>query len=63
MSSSRFQDVVDAVKSFDCLRKLKSSVIVDITARDPGPTAGAIQEVFGTAVHQVGADEVNHAFA
>jgi len=62
VSSSRFQDVADAVKTLDCLKRLRSSVIVDITARDPGETGKAIQEVFGTPVHQVSAEEVTEAF-
>ena len=62
VSSSRFQDVADAVKTLDCLKRLRSSVIVDITARDPGETGKAIQQVFGTPVHQVSAEEVTEAF-
>jgi len=63
VSSSRFEDVVEALKCFECMKKLRSSVILDVIERDPGEQAKAIQEVFGTKVRQTSAVEVNEAFA
>ena len=62
VSSSRFQDVVQAVRAFDCLKKLRSSTILDVLERDPGENAKAIPDVFGTTVRQVSAEEINDAY-
>jgi len=62
VASSRFEDVIAAVRSFEALRKLRSSVIVDICERPGRPEAKAIQEAFGTKVQTVGAKEINEAY-
>jgi hypothetical protein len=62
VSSSRFNDVVEAVRSFECLKKLRSSVILDVIERDLGEQARAIEEVFGTKVRQILGDELNCAY-
>ena len=62
VSSSRFEDVVDGVKCFECLKKMRTSVILDVIDRAPGDEARAIERVFGTKVRQTGAEEVNEAY-
>ncbi len=62
VSSSRFEDVVQAVKCFETMKRLRSSVILDVIERDPGENARAIQEVFGTTVRPISAAELNAAY-
>lgn len=62
VSSSRWEDVVQAVRAFETLKKLRASTILDVTDRTLGPTAQAITEVFGTPVEQVRSDEINAAY-
>lgn len=62
VSSSRWEDVVQAVRAFETLNKLRASTILDVTDRTLGPTAQAITEVFGTPVEQVRSDEINAAY-
>lgn len=62
VTSSRWDDVVQAVRAFETMAKLKASRILDVTDRTLGPTARAITEVFGTAVEQVRSDEINAAY-
>ncbi|MCX6625967.1 MAG: hypothetical protein NTY38_33870, partial [Acidobacteria bacterium] len=53
VSSTRFADVVQGVRAFEALAKLKQSVILDVRDRDPGAIAKAIEDVFGTKVRMV----------
>ena len=62
VSSSRFEDAVEAVKCFECLKKMRSSVILDVIDRQPGDQARAIEEVFGTQVRKTSAEEVSEAY-
>jgi hypothetical protein len=62
VSSTRFEDVAQAARSFAAIRKLRSSVILDVLDRDPGAEAKAIQEVFGTEVRKVSAEEINESY-
>jgi hypothetical protein len=62
VSSSRFEDVVQAVRCFECLKKMRSSVILDVIDRQPGDHAKAIEDVFGTKVRKTTAEEVNAAY-
>jgi len=62
VSSSRWEDVVEAVKAFETLKKLQASVILDVMDRRLGPDAAAIEEVFGTCVRLVTAQEINAAY-
>ncbi len=62
VASSRFSDVAQAVRIFDCIKKMKRSVLLDGLERDPGATAKAIQEVFGTEVRAVSAQDLGQAF-
>ncbi len=62
VSSSRWDDVVQAVRAFETLKKLKASVILDVTDRPLGAEARAIAEVFGTPVERVSSEEINAAY-
>jgi hypothetical protein len=62
VSSSRFEDVADAMKTFDAIKRLRSAVIIDVTERDPGRNAISITETMGTSVRKVTAEEYNDAY-
>jgi hypothetical protein len=63
VSSSRFEDVVEAVKCFECMKKLRSSVILDVSdAEKLWGDPQVIKEVFGTEVKQVYSPEINAAY-
>jgi len=62
VSSSRWEDVVQAVRAFEALKKLKASVMLDVLDRPVGQDAKAIQEVFGTVVRPVNSQEINAAY-
>ena len=62
VSSTRFEDVVQAVKAFECIKRLRSSVILDVLDREPGADAKAIEEVFGTKVQRISSDQLNEAY-
>jgi len=63
VSSSRFEDVVQGVKCFECIKKLQSSVIVDVTDQEKlRGSADAIRELFGIKIHQVKSPEMNAAY-
>jgi hypothetical protein len=63
VSSSRFEDVSDAAKSFACLKKLRASTVLDITEKEQlWGDPKAIQEVWGTRVQRLGVAEVNQAY-
>lgn len=63
VTSSRFEDVVQAVKAFECLAKLRASTILDVTNKELNDTAYAIQDNFGTKVVKLNSDEINRAYA
>jgi hypothetical protein len=62
ISSTRFEDVVQGVKTFEVLKKLKATTILDVTERNPGTSATSITEVFGTPIRMVRSDEYNEAY-
>lgn len=62
VTSSRWDDVVQAVRAFETLKKLRASTILDVTDRPPGPVAQAITEVFGTTVERIPSEEINAAY-
>ncbi len=61
VSSSSFEDVALAVRTFEYMRRLRSSVILDVVER-PQPEAKAIAETFGTKVETLSAAELNAAY-
>lgn len=63
VSSSRFEDVVDALKCFECMKKLRSSTILDVTdSQNLWGNPKVIKEVFGTEVKQISSQELNNAY-
>jgi len=63
VSSSRFEDVVDALKCFECMKKLRSSTILDVTdSQNLWGNPKVIKEVFGTEVKQISSQELNDAY-
>lgn len=63
ISSSRFEDVVQGVRTFEALKKLRAATIIDVVDRAPGTNASAITDVFGTNVKQIGSQEYNNFYA
>jgi hypothetical protein len=61
VSSSNLDDVAQAARSFEYLRRLRSSAILDVVNRTPAE-AKAIQETFGTNVQVLPAEELNAAY-
>lgn len=62
VESSRFEDVVSAVKAFEAIKRLQSAVILDVQEGAPGAIAKAIEEVFGATVRQVTGEQINAAY-
>ncbi len=63
ISSSRFEDVTDAVKAIECIKKLKSSVILAVTDRkELWGNPQVIKDVFGTEIKQVLSSEIQEAY-
>lgn len=62
VSSSRFEDVASAARSFETLKKLRTSAIVDVRERPAGAMPKAIEEAFGTKVTQVTGTELDEAY-
>jgi hypothetical protein len=58
VSSSDYQDLVDAVNCFSCLKKLKTSTVLVIGA----DIDTMIGEVYGTKVQPVGFNEINDIY-
>ena len=61
VSSSRFDDVVQAAKCFECIKKLRSSVILRVGGGF-GCSAEAVEKVFGTKVVPVNYDPLNELY-
>ncbi len=63
VSSSRFEDVVQAVRAFEVLKKLKAATILDVTDRNPGTNASAITDVFGVSVKKIDSKQYNDFYS
>jgi len=61
VSSSRFEDVVQAARCFECLKKLRHSVILRVGAGF-GCSVQAVEEVFGTKVQMVDYEQLNEYY-
>lgn len=61
VSSSRFEDVIDAIRPLECLSRLRGAAILVVGA-EPGPVGAAIEEAFGTKVVPIAFAEVNEAW-
>jgi hypothetical protein len=63
VSSSRFEDVVEAVGCFECLKKMKASKILDVTdSQGYWGKPEVIREVLGTEVIKISSNEINDAY-
>jgi len=62
VSSSNFDDVAQAVRTFEYLKRLRNSALIDVVGRPPGE-ANAIEETFGTKVIVASADELNTVYS
>ncbi len=63
ISSSRFEDVVEAVTCFEAMKKLQSAVILDVTDSDGfWGNPQVIKEVFGTEVRKISSQQINDAY-
>jgi hypothetical protein len=62
VSSSNPNDVVQAVRTFETIKKLRSSVLLDVTGREPRDAKG-VEEDFGTKVEMLSAEDFNSAYA
>lgn len=58
VSSSNFEDVVEAVRCLECLKKLKSSTAL-VVGREPDEQ---IEKVFGTKMKMIEFQEINEAY-
>ena len=61
VSSSRFEDVVDAVRCVECVKKLRSSAILVVGA-NPGKRGKDVEEVFGTKVIPITFEQLDEAY-
>ena len=62
VSSSRFEDLVDALRCFETIKKLRGDRILVVGA-PAGPLGRAIEETFGTQVSAIDFPEINAAYA
>jgi hypothetical protein len=62
ITSSRFDDVVDALRGFETIKQLQADRILVVGA-PAGPTGKAIEETFGTRVINIDFPEINAAYA
>jgi hypothetical protein len=62
VTSSRFDDVVAALRCFETMKAMKAATIVVVGAA-PGDVGKAIGDVFGTRVVPIGFPEINAAYA
>ncbi len=62
VSSTRFEDVVAAIKTFEALKQMQNSVILDVNERDLGEIAKAIEATYGTKVHKISSEEINESY-
>jgi L-fucose isomerase-like protein len=63
VSSSRFEDVVEAVRCFECIKKLRSCTILDVTdSKGFWGDPNVIKELFGTEVRKINSPEINQAY-
>jgi len=60
VSSTHFRDVIEAVRCFDCLKRLQQSAILQVGG-GWGGTEG-IQKAFGTTVIPIGFEAINEAY-
>lgn len=62
VSSTRFEDVVEAVKAFEAIKKLRSSLLLDVTERDVARAVALFRETLGLSVRPIPVAELNAAY-
>lgn len=62
VTSSRFADLVEAVKAFECLKKVQASTLLNVSDRDPGDTPKVFSQTLGLSVHVLPSGELNRAY-
>jgi len=62
VSSSRFEDVVEAVRCFECIKKLQASVILRV-GDGFGSKEDSVTSAFGTKIEHISYEQVNNAYA
>ena len=63
VSSSRFEDVVEAVRLFEVIRAMKESTILDVVDYDISGWAGAVKTLFGTEVVRMSSEDLASYYA
>lgn len=62
VSSSRFEDVVDAVGAFTAIKKLAASTLLDVTDRDLTQAKRTYAETLGVTLRQLSEKELHAAY-
>jgi hypothetical protein len=62
LSTSDFNDIAQAVRTFETLARLRKSTLIDVTERDHASLANAIQETTGVNVRIVPGRDINAAY-
>lgn len=62
VASSRFSDVIQALRALDTVQRAKGARILDVTRRDPSKTAADIKAATGIEVVKVEGDELNSLY-
>lgn len=58
VSSSKFDDIVKAVKCFDCLKKLRNSTVLIVGSKPDD----RIEKTYGTHIQEIKFQEINEAY-
>lgn len=62
VTSTRFEDVVEALKAVECIKKLSASTILDVVDRDLGDSVKVYKEGLGVTIRGIRAEELNAAY-
>jgi hypothetical protein len=62
VASSRFHDVIQALRAMDTVKRMKGAKLLDVTGRDHSALGAQIREAYGTDVVIVSGDELNSLY-
>lgn len=62
VSSSRFEDIVEAANAFAAIKKLRSSAMLQVAENDQAKAIALYGQTLGLTVRQVRAEELNQAY-
>jgi hypothetical protein len=62
VSSTRFEDVAEAVRAFAAIKKLRASVVLDVADRDLTAAVELFRDTLGLTVRPVSSGELNAAY-